>query len=64
LALIEREERENVVEAGLMAADTYGELLAELDSRLESLEAAASESDEALQAALARLYPTTLEHRP
>jgi sodium/hydrogen exchanger family protein len=63
LALIEREELENVVKAGLMAADTCGELLAELDSRLESLEGAASESDEALQVALARLYPTALEHR-
>ena len=62
LALIEREELENVVKAGLMAEDTCGELLAELDARLESLESAAREGERALQAALERMYPA-LEHK-
>lgn len=56
LALVEREALNHAAEAGILSQTACSELLVELNERLDTLDAAAHESESALQQALNRLY--------
>ena len=56
LALVEREALNHALSAGMISSGTCAELIADLNARLDELDSAAQESDEALQETLQRLY--------
>ncbi|MGB3209446.1 MAG: Na+/H+ antiporter [Desulforhopalus sp.] len=59
LAMIEREALNHVVGTGIISAATGAELLSELNTRQEELNAAAHESEDELQETFQRLYGDT-----
>ena len=56
LAMVEREALNHVVAAGIISASTCSELLADLDARQDELNAAAHDSEDALQETFLRIY--------
>ena len=56
LALVEREALNHALSAGMISSATCAELIANLNARLDELDTAAQDSDEALQETFQRLY--------